>query len=146
MNGEQEGGKDRPPTSQLCEIVLPWPGNPLLGLSDCCSQDSSRVYSEAAVNKCFSTKTHINKPSTNTLSLPTIVHCQMACELWKVTHSQQHSRVTLPIPVQLHFANWNQFRPPQGKSELTQGQRLSFTCRAMAVLTTERKYLQPLEI
>lgn len=68
MGGKQEDGKDRSSTSQLCEIVPPQPGNPLLDLADCYSQDSSRVYCEAAVNKCFSTKTHLNKSSANTLS------------------------------------------------------------------------------
>lgn len=81
MGGKQKDGKDHSSTSQLCEIGLSLSGNPLLGLADCYSQGSSRVCSEAAVNKCFSTKTHINQPSTDTLSLPKTVHDEMAHEL-----------------------------------------------------------------
>lgn len=81
MGDKQKDGKDHSSTSQLCEIGLPLSGNSLLGLADCYRQGSSRVYIKAAVNKCFSSKTHINKPSTNTLLLPKTVHCEMTCEL-----------------------------------------------------------------
>lgn len=60
MGGKQKDGKTHSSTNLLCEIGLPLSGNPLLDLADCYSQGSSRVYSEPAVNKCFSTKTPIN--------------------------------------------------------------------------------------
>lgn len=106
MSGEREDGKDHSATSQLCEIVLPQPGNPLLGLADCYSRSSSRVYSEAAVNKCFSSKTYINKPSANTLFFPTIVRCQMACELRKVTHLQKRAALLCLSP--FNFILWTE--------------------------------------
>lgn len=103
---EWENWKDHSPTSQLLEIVLPQPGDPLFSLADCYGQSSSRVYSEAAVNKCFSTKTHINKPSTNTVSLPTIVRCQMACELRIVTHTQKRAALLCLSP--FNFILWTE--------------------------------------
>lgn len=145
MSGEWDDGKDHSATSQLCEIVLPQPGNPLLGLADCYSRSSSRVYSEAAVNKCFSSKTHINKPSANTLPSN---NCTLSNGMWalKSYSFSEASSAALPVPFQLHFVNWNRFRLPQGKPELTQGQRLLLAHRTMAILTAGRKYLQALGI
>lgn len=141
--GEDGGdGKDHFPTSQLGEIVLLQLSNLRLGLADCYSQGSSRVYSEAAVNKHFSTKTHTSKQPTNAVSLPAIIHCQMASELRKATYIQK--QCCFAHPFQIHFVKWNQFHLPQGKSEPTQAQTPLFTLRTMAILTTGRKYLQPL--
>lgn len=81
LGGERKDGKGNSHTRQLYKIVLPWPGNPLLVWLI----TTAKVLPEfiVSINKCFSTKTNINKSSTNTLSFPTIVHCQMAYELQK---------------------------------------------------------------
>lgn len=96
LGEEQKDGRGNSPTRQLYKIVVPWPGSPLLVWLI----TTAKVLPEfiVSINKCFSTKTNINKSSTNTFCLPTVVHCQIVYELQKqllIFWSEQHSSACL---------------------------------------------------